>query len=73
MPAGFVQIFQCKIQDFFPRIFQSQGYQMTNERSLQAKPLDKRRKQGFPTMQCKRAATTWQCGHKTDCFGYGRD
>ena len=51
---GFVQIFGCKIQDFFPEFFQTQGYQMTNERSLEAKPLDKWRSQGFPAMQCKR-------------------
>ena len=68
---GFVQIFGCKIQDFFPEFFQTQGYQMTNERSLEAKPLDKWRSQGFPAMQCKRTVTIWQCRH--EWFGYGRD
>ena len=48
MPAGFVQIFGCKIQGFFPEFFQTQGYQMAKERSLEAKPLDKRRNKVFP-------------------------
>ena len=68
---GFVQIFGCKIQDFFPEFFQTQGYQITNKRSLEAKPLDKWRSQGFPAMQCKRTVTIWQCRH--GWFGYGRD
>ena len=54
---GSYRFLDAKFKTFFPEFFQTQGYQITNERSLEAKPFDKRRNQGFPTMQCKRTVT----------------
>lgn len=55
---GLYRFLDAKFKTFFREFLQTQGYQMTKERSLEPKPLDKRRNQGFPTMQRKLTITT---------------